>query len=213
MRYVNNIWGLSTVHRLWTNTTIKLWPSVWRETCISHSTQFAQKIHILRYYNAKEYTSSSWRLLGFHIGKLLLVLRYLKIALGLGILYRSNGHLWVEGFTDADWVGSPLDRRSTTGYCTFFGDTLVTWKSEKHIVLAWSSAKAEYRAMAYTACELTWLQNFLQEIGSSTRLLYILRLTHFFMKGPSILRLIVILFETRYSVYIYTIHKVWRPVS
>jgi hypothetical protein len=43
------------------------------------------------------------------------IIRYLKRASGLGILYRPNGHLRVEGFTDADWAGSPSDRRSTTG--------------------------------------------------------------------------------------------------
>ena len=87
---------------------------------------------------------------------------------GLGILYRPNGHLKVEGFTDANWAGSPSDRRSTTGYCTFFGGNLVTWKSKKQTVVARSSAEAEYRAMAHTATELTWLQHFLQEIGFST---------------------------------------------
>lgn len=95
------------------------------------------------------------------------IVRYLKRAPGLGILYRRNGHLRVEGFTDADWAGSPSDRRSTTGYCTFLGGNLVTWKSKKETVVARSSAEAEYRAMAHTASELTWLQHFLQEIGFS----------------------------------------------
>jgi hypothetical protein len=95
------------------------------------------------------------------------ILRYLKRAPGLGILYRPNGHLKVEGFTDADWAGSPSDRRSTTSYCTFFGGNPVSWKSKKQTVVARSSAEAEYRAMAHTTTELTWLQHFLQEIGFS----------------------------------------------
>jgi hypothetical protein len=60
-----------------------------------------------------------------------------------------------------------LQRRSITGYCTFFGGNLVTWKSKKHIMVARSSAEAEYRAMAHTTTELTWLQHFLQKIGFS----------------------------------------------
>jgi hypothetical protein len=64
------------------------------------------------------------------------IIRYLKRQLGLGILYRPNGHLRLEGFTNANWAGSPLDRRSITGYCTFFGGNLVIWKSKKQITVA-----------------------------------------------------------------------------
>ncbi|XP_041024268.1 uncharacterized mitochondrial protein AtMg00810-like [Juglans microcarpa x Juglans regia] len=92
------------------------------------------------------------------------VLHYLKRAPGLGLLYRPNGYLRIEAFSDADWAGFPSDRRSTTGYCTFMGGNLVTRKSKKQTVVAQSSAEAEYRAMAHTTSELTWLQHFLQEI-------------------------------------------------
>ncbi|KAJ9685291.1 hypothetical protein PVL29_017351 [Vitis rotundifolia] len=53
------------------------------------------------------------------------ILCYLKKALGLGILYSSQGHTRIECFFDADWAGSKFDRRSTTGYCVFFGRNLV----------------------------------------------------------------------------------------
>jgi len=68
------------------------------------------------------------------------------------------------GYSDADWAGS-FDRKSTTGFCTFVGGNLVTWKSKKQNVVARSSAEAEYRAMASTACELTWIKHLLKEIG------------------------------------------------
>jgi hypothetical protein len=89
----------------------------------------------------------------------------LKRPPSLGILYRQNKRLRVEGFADANWVGSPLDRQSSTGYCTFLGGNLVTWKSKKQTVVARSNAEAEYRAFSQTASELTWLQHFLREIG------------------------------------------------
>jgi hypothetical protein len=59
----------------------------------------------------------------------------------------------LEAYTDADYAGSLIDRRSTTGYCTFLGGNLVTWRSKKQNVVAQSSAEAKFRAMAQGACE------------------------------------------------------------
>ena len=68
------------------------------------------------------------------------ILCYLKKAPGLGILYSSQGHTRTECFSDVDWAGSKFDRRSTTGYCVFFGGNLVAWKSKKQSVVSRSSA-------------------------------------------------------------------------
>uniref|UniRef100_A0A2N9FBM1 Integrase catalytic domain-containing protein n=1 Tax=Fagus sylvatica TaxID=28930 RepID=A0A2N9FBM1_FAGSY len=104
-----------------------------------------------------------------HMNAVIRILKYLKNAPGRGLFYRSSGHLRIEGYTDADWTGSPSDRKSTTGYCTFIGGNLVTWRSKKQSVVARSSAEAEYRAMAHTTCELTWLRTVLQEFGLLTQ--------------------------------------------
>jgi hypothetical protein len=131
------------------------------------------------------------------------IVRYLKRAHRLRILYRPNGHLRIEGFNDVDWASSSSDRRSITGYCTFLGGNLVTWKSKKQMMVARSSAEAEYRGMSNTTSELTWLQHFHQEI----RFVCVQFCFLFFMKEPSILRSIVILFKTRYSAEIYLHHS------
>ncbi|CAL8998283.1 unnamed protein product [Prunus brigantina] len=73
------------------------------------------------------------------------ILRYLKSTPGKGLMYSKQGHLDVIGYTDADWAGSQTDRRSTSGYFTFVGGNLVTWRSKKQNVVARSSAEAEYR--------------------------------------------------------------------
>ncbi|PNX61308.1 putative copia-type protein, partial [Trifolium pratense] len=57
-----------------------------------------------------------------------------------------------------------VDRRSTTGYCTFLGGNLVTWKSKKQSVVTRSSAEAEFRAMAQGICELLWLKIILEDL-------------------------------------------------
>ncbi|RVW25594.1 Retrovirus-related Pol polyprotein from transposon TNT 1-94 [Vitis vinifera] len=98
-----------------------------------------------------------------HWDAVIRILRYIKSTPGQGVLYENRGHTQVVGYTDADWAGSPTDRRSTSGYCVFIGGNLISWKSKKQDVVARSSAEAEYRAMALATCELIWLRHLLQD--------------------------------------------------
>ena len=75
----------------------------------------------------------------------------------------------MRGYCDADRAGNEIDRKSTTGYCTFVGGNLVTWKSKKQSVIARSSAEVEYRSMASAACELIWLKGLLGDLGFHTK--------------------------------------------
>ncbi|RVW26617.1 Retrovirus-related Pol polyprotein from transposon TNT 1-94 [Vitis vinifera] len=99
-----------------------------------------------------------------HWDAVIRILRYIKSTPGQGVLYENRGHTQVVGYTDADWAGSPTDRRSTSGYCVFIGGNLISWKSKKQDVVARSSAEAEYRAMALATCELIWLKHLLREL-------------------------------------------------
>ncbi|TYK23201.1 putative mitochondrial protein [Cucumis melo var. makuwa] len=63
--------------------------------------------------------------------------------------------------TYSDWTRSIVDRKSTSGYCTFVRSNLVTWRSKKQGVVARTSAEAEYRAMCLGIYEETWLQKVL----------------------------------------------------
>jgi len=79
-------------------------------------------------------------------------------------LFKKNSTLTLEAYTDADYAGSIVDRRSTTGYCTFLGGNLITWRSKKQNVVARSSAEAEFRAVAQGMCELLWLKIILDDL-------------------------------------------------
>ena len=72
------------------------------------------------------------------------VLRYLKGTVGRGLLFRHNNALRFEVYTDADYAGSLVDRRSTSGYCILLGGNLITWHSKKQKVESRSSVEAEF---------------------------------------------------------------------
>ena len=93
------------------------------------------------------------------------ILRYLKTSPGLGLFYSASHQLGLSCFTDADYVGSQIDGRSTTGLSTFYGNHLISWKSKKQAVISRSSAEAEYRAMAQGMFEILWLRSILNELG------------------------------------------------
>ncbi|GAV85387.1 LOW QUALITY PROTEIN: hypothetical protein CFOL_v3_28824, partial [Cephalotus follicularis] len=100
-----------------------------------------------------------------HWQAVLHIVRYLKGHLHIAG-YSDPDCLEVTGYSDADWAGCLVDRRSTSGYCIFLGGNLVSWKSKKSVVSR-SSAEAEYRAMANVTGELQWIHMLLTEIGFS----------------------------------------------
>ncbi|XP_068663020.1 uncharacterized mitochondrial protein AtMg00810-like [Aristolochia californica] len=100
-----------------------------------------------------------------HWTAVLCILRFLRGTMHHGLLLSSTSDLVLIGNSDADWVGDLTDRKSTTGYCIFLGNSLVAWKSKKQSVVSRSFAEEEYRAMATTATELIWFRRLLEELG------------------------------------------------
>jgi hypothetical protein len=82
-----------------------------------------------------------------HIETVTRILKYLKGTPGKGITFGKYGHANIEGYSDADWAGNVVNRKSTAGYFTFVGGNLVIWRSKKQNIVALSSAEAEFRGM------------------------------------------------------------------
>ncbi|WVZ82501.1 hypothetical protein U9M48_029756 [Paspalum notatum var. saurae] len=92
------------------------------------------------------------------------ILRYVKGTIDYGLhLFRSSSHDLIA-YSDADWAGCPDTRRSTSGYCVFYGDNLVSWSSKRQPTVSRSSAEAEYRAVANAVAETCWFRQLLQEL-------------------------------------------------
>jgi hypothetical protein len=85
------------------------------------------------------------------------------VSYGLHIRPHPSGVL--SAFSDADWAGSPDDRRSTGGYAVFYGSTLIAWSARKQATVSRSSTEAEYKAVGDATAEVIWVQSLLQELG------------------------------------------------
>ncbi|GJZ61679.1 copia protein [Tanacetum coccineum] len=99
-----------------------------------------------------------------HMTALKRILRYVQGTLHYGLhLYKSPSSALVS-YTDTDWGGCPGTHRSTSGYCVYLGDNLISWSSKRQPTLSRSSAEAEYRGVSNVVSESCWLRNLLLEL-------------------------------------------------
>jgi hypothetical protein len=104
----------------------------------------------------------------------------------MGLLMKPSSLSTLVAYTDADWAGCPDTRRSTSGYCVFLGDNLLSWSSKRQTVVSRSSAEAEYRGIANVVSELSWLHNLLLELGcplSRDSLVYTYNISAIYLSG------------------------------
>ncbi|KAJ9552385.1 hypothetical protein OSB04_016430 [Centaurea solstitialis] len=104
-----------------------------------------------------------------HLDALTRILRYLKATPGQGIILPRTGGTILSAYSDSDWLGCPLTRRSRTGYLLLLGGAPISWKTKKQSVVSRSSAEAEYRATATTVSEVIWMRWLLKELDVEQR--------------------------------------------
>ncbi|GKF28794.1 hypothetical protein Tco_0095136, partial [Tanacetum coccineum] len=69
-------------------------------------------------------------------------------------------------YTDSDYVGASLDRKSTTGGCQFLRCRLISWQCKKQTVVTNSTTEAEYVAASSYCSQVLWIQNQLLDYGT-----------------------------------------------
>lgn len=70
----------------------------------------------------------------------------------------------MTSYCNADWLGSPIDKQSTSGYFDFIGGSIVSWKNKKQNVDSWSTYEAKYKVMSSLTYGPLWIKQFLQEL-------------------------------------------------
>lgn len=105
-------------------------------------------------------TSQNWQLIKR-------IFRYIKGTLdfGLKIGHTTQHNSKLLGYSDADWAGDTLNRKSTTGYVFFLFGSLVSWNSKKQPTVALSSTESEYMALSEITKEAIWIRKFLSSLG------------------------------------------------
>jgi hypothetical protein len=91
--------------------------------------------------------------------------RYLRHTPDFGLWYSASSSLALHGFSDTDFAGCRLDRKSTSGTCQFLGSSLVSWSSRKQSSVAQSTTKAEYVAAASCCSQLFWITYTTSDFG------------------------------------------------
>lgn len=123
------------------------------------------------------------------------------------MVFITSSTFQLRAYTDSNWAGDSTNRRSTSGYYVCLGSNLISWSSKKQSTISCSSTEAEYRPLAHTAAEVTWLQMLLADFSipqpsliiwcdnQSALSLWLLILS--FIVAQCTLRWIAILFERR----------------
>jgi hypothetical protein len=100
-----------------------------------------------------------------HLRAVKRIMRYLVYTPKFRLWYPKGSTFDLIGYSDADWAGCKIDRKSTSGTCQFLGRSLVSWVSKKQNSLALSTAEAEYIVAGHCCAQLLWMRQTLRDYG------------------------------------------------
>ncbi|KAJ9546514.1 hypothetical protein OSB04_019057 [Centaurea solstitialis] len=100
-----------------------------------------------------------------HLAAVKRIFRYLKGTPYYGIWYPKGLGFELQAYTDVDYGGCNMDRKSTSGHLQFLGNKLVSWASKKQQCVSTSTAESEYVAAASCCSQVLWMQSQLRDYG------------------------------------------------
>jgi hypothetical protein len=93
------------------------------------------------------------------------IFRYLIHTPNLGLWYPKGSTFDLLSYSNSDYAGCKVDRKSTSGTCQFLGRSLVSWSSKKRNSVALSTAEAKYVAAGACCAQLLWMRLTLRDFG------------------------------------------------
>src|SRR3954470_9631207 len=102
-----------------------------------------------------------------HVVAVKRIFRYLVHTPNFGLWYPKGSSFNLIGYTDSDWAGDKVERKSTSGGCQFLGRSLVSWSSKKQNCVSLSTTKAEYITAASCCAQLLWMRQTLKDFGDN----------------------------------------------
>ncbi|KAL6325938.1 hypothetical protein AAG906_038429 [Vitis piasezkii] len=100
-----------------------------------------------------------------HLSAVKRILRYLKGTMDIGLWYPKGDNFELIGYSDADFAGCKVERKSTSGTCHFLGHSLVSWHSKKQNSVALSTAEAEYIVAGLCCAQILWMKQTLSDFN------------------------------------------------
>ncbi|KAK6153379.1 hypothetical protein DH2020_013018 [Rehmannia glutinosa] len=99
------------------------------------------------------------------------ILRYLKGCQEVGLWYPNEGRFKLVGYSDSDYAGSRVDRKSPPGTCQMLGNRLVSWFSQKQNSIATSTpVKRVHRLRQFCCALVLWMRQQLKYISTDKQL-------------------------------------------
>ena len=92
------------------------------------------------------------------------ILRYLRGTIDYGLRYEANQKINLEVYVDSDWVGSAIDRKSTSRCFFSMGLCVISWFSRKQSYVALSTTEAKYVIACSASSEAIWLRKLLSDL-------------------------------------------------
>ncbi|WVZ51226.1 hypothetical protein U9M48_002388 [Paspalum notatum var. saurae] len=93
------------------------------------------------------------------------ILRYLKHTPSIGLWYPKCASFELLGYSDSDYAGCRVKRKSTSEGCYLLGRSLVSWLSKKQNCISLSTAEAEYIAAGLCCAQLLYMKQTLLDYG------------------------------------------------